>query len=100
MAKSYPPEFRRKVLDLLRAGKSVADIARDVGISGQTVYSWRNQYLIDTGQKPGLSSTDNAELIAARRRIVELETELLVHQRANELLKEAVPPKGDMRLSK
>jgi transposase InsO family protein len=33
-------------------------------------------------------------LVAARRRIAELEAELAIHRRAAELLKEAVPPKG------
>ncbi|MFI6761196.1 IS3 family transposase [Micromonospora sp. NPDC050417] len=93
MPRSYPPEFRRKVLDLLKAGRSVADLVRDLQISDQTIYTWRRQELIDTGQLPGTTSKDHAELVAARRRIAELETELAVHCRAAELLKEAVPPK-------
>lgn len=93
MPRRYPPEFRRKVLDLLKAGRSVAELVRDLEISDQTVYNWRRQELIDTGQMPGVSSADQAELVAARRRIAELETELAVHRRAAELLKEAVPPK-------
>ena len=32
----YPPEFRRKVLDLLAAGRSVASVAADLGVSDQT----------------------------------------------------------------
>src|SRR5262249_5567591 len=90
----YPPEFRRKVLDLLKAGRSVAELVRDLEISDQTIYNWRRQELIDTGQLPGVSSTDQAELVAARRRIAELETELAVHRRAAQLLKEVVPPKA------
>ena len=93
MPKSYPPEFRRKVLDLLRAGRKVADLARDLQISDQAIYTWRKQELIDTGQLPGLTSIEKDELTAARRRIAELETELAIHRRAAELLKEAVPPK-------
>ncbi|MFI1276392.1 IS3 family transposase [Micromonospora sp. NPDC020751] len=92
--RSYPPEFRRKVLDLLKVGRSVADLVRDLQISDQTVYTWRRQELIDTGQLPGITSRDQVELVAARRRIAELETELAVHRRAAELLKEVVPPKG------
>ena len=76
MPKRYPPEFRRKVLDLLRAGRKVADLARDLQISDQVIYTWRKQDLIDTGQLPGLTSTEKEELTAARRRIAELETEL------------------------
>jgi len=93
MPRRYPAEFRRKVLDLLRAGWSVAQVAADLGVSDQTIYTWREQELIDSGQKPGLSSSDQAELIAARRRIAELEAELAATTRAAELLKEAVPPK-------
>lgn len=70
-------------------------IAGDLGLSTQTIYSWRNQELIDSGQKPGLSSLENAELRSARRRIAQLETELAVTRRAAELMKkEAVHPKG------
>ncbi len=91
----YPPEFRRRVLDLIAAGRSVASIAADLGVSDQTIYTWRKQELIDTGAEPGLSSVEAAELRAAKRRIKELETELAVTRRANELLKEQVTsPKG------
>ena len=37
---------------------------------------------------------DRAELAAAKRRIHELETELAIHRRAAELLKERTDPKG------
>ncbi|PSK64807.1 hypothetical protein B0E53_03261 [Micromonospora sp. MH33] len=93
MPRRYPAEFRHKVLDLLKAGRSVAELVRDLEISDQTIYNWRRQELIDTGQMPGVSSAEQAELVAARRRIAELETELAVHRRAAELLKEVVPPK-------
>jgi len=79
------------VLDLLKAGRSVAELVRDLQISDQTIYNWRRQELIDIGQLPGITSGDQAELIVARRRIAELETELAVHRRAADLLKEAVP---------
>jgi transposase len=82
--------LRRKVLDLLRAGRTVAQVAADLQISDQTIYNWRAQELIDTRQRPGLSSSDTAELVA-RRRIAELETELAVTRRAMELLKQAMP---------
>jgi transposase-like protein len=44
----YPPEFRRKVLDLLESGRKVADVARDLEISDQTIYAWRRQDRITT----------------------------------------------------
>ncbi len=78
----------------------MAQVAAELQISEQAIYGWRRQHLIDTGQLPGLSSTDNAELVAARRRIAELETELAITRRAAELLKAAVPPKGVSRPSR
>lgn len=97
----YPPEFRRKVLDLIAAGRSVASIAADLGVSDQTIYTWRKQELIDTGVEPGLTTVEAAELRAAKRRIAELETELAVTRRANELLKKQVTsPKGGSRRSR
>jgi len=65
MPRRYPPEFRRKVLDLLKAGRSVAE-GRDLEVSAQTIYNWRDQDLIDSGPKPGVTSRDEAELFAAR----------------------------------
>ena len=35
----YAPEFRRRVLDLVAAGRSVASIAADLGVSDQTIYN-------------------------------------------------------------
>ena len=101
MPKPYPPEFRRKVLDLLAAGRSVASLAEDLGVSAQAIYNWRKQDAIDRGLAPGLSSTEQAELKAARRRIAELEAELAVTRRANELLKaKVVSPKDASRRSR
>ena len=54
--RGYPPEFRRKVLNLVPAGRPVADVARDLGISAELIYTWRRQDRIDKGLQPGLSS--------------------------------------------
>ena len=98
--RGYPPEFRRRVLDLLAAGRKVADLARDLGVTNQTIYAWRRQEAIDLGLVPGLTSLEREELAAAKRRIRELEAELAIHRRASELLTEHSDPKGDSRRSK
>ena len=98
--RGYPPEFRRKVLDLVEAGRPVVEVARDLGISAQSIYVWRRQDRIDKGLEPGLSSAERSELSAAMRRIAELETELAVHRRASELLGKVVPPKGGSKRSR
>ncbi|TMQ93463.1 hypothetical protein ETD83_25470 [Actinomadura soli] len=94
MPRSHPPEFRRKVLDLVKAGRPVQQVAADLDMPSQTIYVWLRQDHIDSGLEPGLTSADHAELIAARRRIAELETELAITRRAVDLLREAVPPRA------
>jgi transposase len=96
----YPVGFRRKVLDLIEAGRPVAEIAAQLGVSDQTIYNWRNQDQIDRGLRAGVSTSESVELAAARKRIRELETELAVTKRANELLKARSDPKGAGRSSR
>jgi len=95
----YPYEFRRKVLDLIEAGRPVVAVAAQLGVSDQTIYNWRKQDRIDLGLAAGVTTAESAELTAARKRIRELETELAVTKRANELLKAQTDPKGDGRSS-
>ena len=98
--RAYPPEFRQRVLDLLAAGRKVADLARDLGVSEQTIYTWRQQDRIDRGLVGGLTSVEREELAAAKRRIRELEAEVEIHRRASELLAEHTHPKGGSRRSR
>jgi transposase len=95
-----PAGFGRRALDLVAAGKAVTEVAWLLGVSDQSIYRWRRQELIDRGELAGLSSAGREELRAARLRIRELETELVVHRRAAELLKESVRPEGDSRRSR
>jgi transposase-like protein len=88
--RGYPPEFRRKVLDLVEAGRPIAEVAKALGISAQSIYTWRRQDRIDRGVEPGLTSAEKGELAAAKRRIAELETELRAMRRAMELVREVV----------
>ena len=64
--KGYPAEFRRRALDLVAAGKTVAEVARLLEVSDQSIYSWRRQEQIDRGELPGLSSAEREELRAAQ----------------------------------
>src|ERR671933_1321234 len=80
--RGYSAGFRRRVVDLVAAGRKVAEVARDPGVSDQTSYSWRRQDASDRGRAPGLSSPERGELAAAKRRLTELETELAIHRRA------------------
>ncbi len=98
--RGFPPEFRRSVIDLVEAGRRVADVVNDLGIGGQTIYTRRHQDRIDRGLLAGLSSVERGELMTAKKRIAELEAEIEIHRRVTELLKERADPKADSRRSK
>ena len=88
------------MLDLIEAGRKISGAPGDLGISDQTIYTWRRKDRIDRGLEAGVSSAGKAGLTAARKRIRELEAELAVHRRATELLKGAADPKGGSRPSR
>ena len=95
--RGYPPEFRQRVVELVEGGRRVAEVAVDLAISEQTIYTWRRQARIDRGVEGGLTTGERGELAAAKRRIRELETEVAIHRRATELLKEKADPKARSR---
>jgi transposase len=97
--RTYDPEFRRRVVELVRAGRPVRVVAAELGLAEATVYRWRAQDLIDHGVKPGTSTSEQGELAAARQRIKELETELALVTQAAALFEEGVRPKPSTRSS-
>lgn len=61
MPAPHPPEFRRRAVDLVRLGeKPVAQIAKDLGISGSCLRNWMAKDDVDAGRKEGLSSDERA----------------------------------------
>jgi transposase len=100
MPKSYAPEFRRRVVELCRAGSSPRAVAGDLGLSEATVYRWVAQNEVDLGERPGVRSGESAELSRARARIRDLEAELELTRRASVLFSEREDrpaPKGSTR---
>ncbi|WP_405492551.1 transposase [Nocardia sp. NBC_00511] len=89
MPKRYSAEIRCKVLELITTGRTVARVASDLGIAEQTIYNWRRQELIATGQAP-LTRGGLLELAAAQRRIEELEREIIQLRQYRELPVNAV----------
>jgi len=67
-------------------------------VSEATIFRWMAQDRVDRGEQEGLRSVERAELLAARRRIRELETELAITMRAPALFAEGeVRAKGSSR---
>jgi transposase len=100
MPMQYPAELRRQICERMLAGERIDKLKEEFGISDYTLYRWRRQARIDTGQRPGLKSFESDPLLQARRRIKELETELKAVKAASALFEEGgADPKGSSRLS-
>jgi transposase len=97
--RTYDAEFRRRVVELVRAGRPVRVVAAELGLAEATVYRWKAQDRIDRGVKPGTSTSERGELATARQRIKELETELALVKQAAKLFEEGVRPKPSTRSS-
>ena len=78
----YPAEFRAKAVELVRtSGKSILEVARELGVSGEGLRRWVRQAEADAGRgRPGELTTDEkAELQRLRRenRVLREEREIL-----------------------
>ena len=98
MPRRYSPEVRRQVLELAGVRTRVKQLALTFAISEATIYNWLKQDKIDRGELDGLSTEQAIELAAAKRRIRQLETELAVARKVNQVfLEQGLPPKGSSR---
>jgi len=95
--RSYPPEFRASVLELIRSGRTANAIAREYKISRQTSPTGSKQDDIDTGRRSdGLSTSENAEVTKLRKKVRELEIERDILKKAAAWFAretDSIPPK-------
>ena len=76
----YSVEFRREAVRLLKSsGRSVPQLARELGVSQQSLRNWERQADADVGETSDLSSDERAELRRLRRenRVLTEEREIL-----------------------
>jgi transposase len=94
MPRAFPREFRDDVVAVARRREaSFAQVVKDFGISETTVQNWVSKAEVDEGVKPGVTSTEQAELREARKRIRLLEMENEVLRRAAAYLSQGSLPK-------
>jgi len=93
----YPAEFRRQMVELVRAGRTPEELSREFEPSAQAIRNWVRQADLDEGRRSdGLTTKEREEVRALRRenRRLKLEREILAKAAAWFAREtETVPPK-------
>lgn len=75
----YPAEFRQQMIELVCAGRTLAELARKFECTAQTISNWVAQATHDTGKpgpgKDGLATAEREEMTHLRRENRQLEME-------------------------
>ncbi len=80
----FSDEFKRDAVEIVRSSdKSIAEVARELGIYDSSLGSWVRQDQVNRGEREGVSSND-------KDRLSELERENARLRMERELLKRAV----------
>ena len=94
MPKPYPAEFRADVVRVARKrDTTLAQIAKDFGISDATLANWLKQADIEEGVRPGVTEAQAAENRELRRRNRVLEQENEILRRAAQYFAKEMPSK-------
>lgn len=76
-----PPEFRQQIIELVRAGRTPEELAREYEPTAQTIHNWVAQAARDEGVRSdgGLTTAEKEELRRLRRenKVVRQEKEIL-----------------------
>ncbi len=82
--RKFSIEFKRDAVEIVRSSdKSIAEVARELGVYDSSLGNWVRQDQIDRGERDGVSSDEQQELSELRRENSRLRME-------RELLKRAV----------
>lgn len=75
----YPADFRQQMIELVRAGRTPAELAREFECTAQTISNWVAQAARDAGKplpgKDGLTTAEREELTRLRRENRQLKME-------------------------
>ncbi|MFD1938304.1 transposase [Nonomuraea mangrovi] len=83
MPNNYPPEFRRQLVELVRAGRSPEELAKEFQPSAQSIRVWVRQADLDDGRRQdGLTGAEKDELARLRREVKVLREEKEILRKA------------------
>ena len=94
----YAPEFRRQMIELVRAGRTPESLSREFEPSAQAIHNWVRQADRDEGRRDdGATSAERQELIRLRRENKRLRQEREILAKAAAWFAretDSVPPKS------
>ena len=72
----WPPEFRRDAVAMvLDEERSIADVARAVGVNAGTLGNWVGLERIERGERDGLTVDERSDLVELRAECAQLRME-------------------------
>jgi transposase len=78
---SYPPQFKREAVHLVRSSpeRTIPQIAKELGVSDNSLRNWVKQTQIDQGEREGLTTEEREELSRLRKenKVLRQEKEIL-----------------------
>jgi transposase len=79
----YPAEYRERMIELVRSGRSPESLAREFEPSGQCIRNWVAQAARDAGRRvDGLTTDERTELQRLRRENASLREEREILKKA------------------
>jgi transposase-like protein len=80
----HTPEFKAEAVKLVKGGRRVAELSRDLGLADSLVRSWVRQADVDAGDGPSgaLTTAEKEELSHLRREVKVLRMEREILKRA------------------
>jgi transposase len=80
----YPAEYRRRLVDLVRAGRTIPSLAAEYGVSYSAIRKWVNDAdAAALKNLDGVAPGDQTELQRLRERVAELEEEREILKKAS-----------------
>lgn len=64
----YPQEFRKRIVELARAGRSVSELAEEFEPTGQTIRNWIRQADVEDGLRSGGTTSEEREELRRLRK--------------------------------
>jgi transposase len=81
--RTYPLEYRQRIIELVRAGRSAAAVAREFEPTAQCIRNWVRQADRDDGRRrDGLTTDERAELQRLKRENATLREEREILKKA------------------